>query len=278
MTSHSTSSTAEARVARDEGTRGIRRRLRMSQRRAVGLTSLIVFLIVWQLLGQSAPVFLSYPSEILEAARGVLLVETELPRAFVETLWGLAVGYSISVALAMAIGYLMAAVRALDIALHPYVTALYATPRIALIPLLVLWVGIAFELRVSIVVLSSIFPMILTIRDGARTCAEDYTDVARSFVATGWQTWRTTTLPGSLPFVFAALRIGLQKALIGVIVAEMTASVAGTGRLLLEYGRYFQTDKLLVPVVIIGVFSILLTTTLKWLHRAVTPWRRRDAA
>lgn len=248
------------------------------RQRLARLGSLVAMVLVWEFAGRFNPTFLSYPSEIVRAGWEILFVNRELVAAFGETLWGLVVGYAISMTLGISIGYLMAASRTVDVALLPYVNALYATPRIALIPLLVLWVGIQFELRVTIVILSSIFPMILTIRDGALETAEDYLDVARCFVATSWQMWRTTTLPGSLPYVFSALRIGLQRALIGVIVAEMAASVAGTGRLILEYGQFFQTDKLLVPVIIIGLFSIFLTAVLKALQNLATPWRRGETS
>lgn len=253
---------------------GLATRFALDQRQLVRVASLVGVLILWEFAGRVNPTFLSYPSEIARAGWQILIVNRELVHAFGQTLWGLFVGYVLAVVIAISTGYLMAASRVVDIALLPYVNALYATPRIALIPLLVLWVGIQFELRVTIVVLSSIFPMILTVRDGARATAEDYLDVARCFVASRWQTWRTTVLPGSLPYAFAALRIGLQRALIGVIVAEMAASVAGTGRLILEYGQFFQTDKLLVPIIIIGLFSIFLTAALKWFQHLVTPWRR----
>jgi ABC-type nitrate/sulfonate/bicarbonate transport system permease component len=250
------------------------RRRGPSQQQIVGLASLLCVLVVWEFFGRVNPTFLSYPTAVATAAWNLLVVDRRLLAAFGETLWGLSVGYVIALTLAIALGYLMAAVRTVDLALLPYVNALYATPRIALIPLLVLWVGIQFELRVTIVILSSIFPMILTVRDGARTVADEYTDVARSFVAGAWQTWRTTTLPGSLPFVFAALRIGLQRALIGVIVAEMAASVAGTGRIILQYGQFFQTANLLVPIIVIGLFSIFLTGVLRRIQDVATPWRR----
>ena len=250
------------------------RRWRPSQQVLVGLASLTIFILVWEYLGQRNSVFASYPSAILSAGGEVLIADPRLRVAFLETLQGLFVGFGISLGLALVFGYLMAAVRTLDVALLPYVQGLYSTPRIAIIPLLVLWVGIGYELRVTIVVLSSVFPMILTIRDGAKSVADEYVDVATAFCANAPQRWWTTTLPGSLPFLFASTRIGLQRALIGVIVAEMAASVSGTGRLILQYGQFFQTDRLMVPIIMIGLFSIGLSTTLRSLQNLVTPWRR----
>ena len=246
---------------------------RLSRPLLLRVASVVIVLAAWEMAGRAKPTFLSYPSAIATAAWDVLVVDQRLLAAFGETLWGLAVGYTIAATLGIAVGFLMGRVRSIDVALLPYVNALYATPRIALIPLLVLWVGIAFKLRVTIVILSAIFPIIITVRDGSRSVADRYLDVASSFVASGWQTWRTAILPGSLPFVFAALRIGAQRYLIGVIVAEMTSSVAGTGRLILTFGQFFQTDRLLVPVVIIGLFSILVTASINRLQKWMMPWQ-----
>lgn len=240
------------------------------------VASIVVVLTAWQIAGQTKPTFLSSPSAIATAGWDLLVVDRRLLSAFGETLVGLGVGYAIAATLGIAVGFLMGRVRSIDIALLPYVNAMYATPRIALIPLLVLWVGIDFKLRVTIVILSSIFPIIITVRDGSKSVADRYLDLARSFVATGWQTWRTAILPGSLPFMFAALRFGAQRAMIGVIVAEMTSSVAGTGRLILTYGRFFQTERLMVPVVIIGVFSILVTAFINYLQKLATPWQKQS--
>jgi NitT/TauT family transport system permease protein len=238
------------------------------------LISIVVVGTFWEVVGRSDPKFMSYPSAVVRAAWQVLVVEDELVEAFRVTLWGFTVGYAIAVAISLVIGFLMGRSRVVDLALRPYVNAFYATPRIALIPLLVLFVGIGYQLRVTIVVLSAIFPMIITIRDGARAVADEYLDVSRSFVAGEWQTWRTVVLPGSLAFVFAALRMGAQRALVGIIVAETLAALTGTGRVIQDYGQFFQTDKLLVPVIIIGFFSIFLTAAINRVHAWAAPWQR----
>lgn len=249
--------------------------------RAIRIASVIAVVVVWEVFGRANPIFTSYPSAIAAAAIDLLFVEPELLRAFGVTLPGLAAGYLIATTVGVALGFAMARIRTLDIALDPYVTALYATPRITLIPLLVLWVGIDFKLRLSIVVLSAIFPVIINVRDGAKAVDRDFVDVARSFSATGWQTFRTVILPGSLPFVFVALRIGAQRSIIGVIVAEMTSAIAGTGRLLLDFAQYFQTDRLFVPILAIGFFSIFVTWALDRVQVALSPWEQlrsgRDA-
>lgn len=242
--------------------------------RIAKVASVLVVLLLWELVGRSQPLYMSYPSAIAAAAWELVTVDDRLLPALRTSLWGLTAGYTIASCLGVGIGFAMAMSRVLDIALTPYVAALYATPRITLIPLLVLWVGIDFKLRLAIVVLSAIFPTIINVRDGARHVSSHYVDVARSYGAGRLQLLTTVVLPGSLPSVFVALRLGLQRSLIGVIVAEMTSAVSGTGRILLQFGRFFQTDRLLVPILIIGFFSIFLTSLLRRAERRVSPWAR----
>lgn len=234
--------------------------------------SVIAVLVLWELFGRLDPIVASYPTAIAAAFVELGFVDNELVPAFATTLHGLVVGFAISAVLGIVIGFAMGRIRLVDLILDPYVSALYATPRIALVPLLVLWVGIDFELRVTIVVLSSIFPIIINTYIGAKSVDRDLLDTGRAFAANGWQMLTTVVVPASLPYLFAGLRIGVARALVGIIVAEMTAAVTGTGQLIIQYGRFFQTDKLFVPVIILGLFSIVLAEVVYFLQRRATPW------
>jgi NitT/TauT family transport system permease protein len=240
--------------------------------RWIRLGSVVVVLIAWEIVGRRNPLFTSYPSAIAAAA-GNLISDGRLQPALLTTLQGLAAGYFLAVAVGVPLGFAMARVRTAQIALDPYVAALYATPRITLIPLLVLWVGVGFQLRVTIVFLSAVFPIIINVRDGAMEVDRNYIDVARSFAASRWQVLRTIVIPGSLPYLFVALRIGAQRAIIGVIVAEMTSAIAGTGILLLDLAQFFRTDAVMVIILIIGFFSIGVTALLRRLQKKVSPWQ-----
>jgi ABC-type nitrate/sulfonate/bicarbonate transport system permease component len=240
---------------------------------AIRVGSVLFVLLAWEIIGRRDPLFTSYPTAVAEAAVDTLVRDGELISAFGTTLWALGVGFAISVAIGVPLGFALARIKVLGIAADPYVAALYATPRITLIPLLVLWVGIDAKLRITIVVLASIFPIIINVRDGAREVERSYVDAARSFAATKWQVWRTVVLPASLPYVFVALRLGAQHAIIGVIVAEMTAALAGTGQVLLDYAQFFRTDRLMVPILIIGFFSIFITWGLDRLQARLSPWK-----
>ena len=239
---------------------------------ALRIGSVIGVLVLWELLGRLDPIVASYPTAIAAAFVQLAFVDNTLWPAFATTLQGLVVGFVISSVLGVIIGFAMGRIRLVDLILDPYVSALYATPRIALVPLLVLWVGIDFELRVTIVVLSSIFPIIINTYIGAKSVDRELLDTGRAFAANGWQMLTTVVVPASLPYLFAGLRIGVARALVGIIVAEMTAAVTGTGQLIIQYGRFFQTDKLFVPVIILGLFSIVLAELVYFLQRRATPW------
>ncbi|HXH06046.1 MAG TPA: ABC transporter permease [Vicinamibacterales bacterium] len=238
------------------------------------VSSVVVVLAVWELFGRTNPIVASYPSAIWTAFIELGVVEGTLWEAFGVTLHGLVVGFAIAAVLGIVIGFAMGRIRLVDIMLDPYVSALYATPRIALVPLLVLWVGIDFELRVTIVVLSSVFPIIINTYVGTKHVDRELIDVGRAFAASGWQLLRTVVIPGSLPYLFAGLRIGVARALVGIIVAEMTAAVTGTGQLIIQFGRFFQTDRLFVPVIFLGLFSIALAEVVYFLQRRAMPWAR----
>jgi ABC-type nitrate/sulfonate/bicarbonate transport system permease component len=240
--------------------------------RWIRLGSVVVVGVAWEVVGRLNPLFTSYPTAIVRAAVD-LVADGRLQPALLTTLWGLSAGYFLAIGIGVPLGLAMARIRTLQIALDPYVAALYATPRITLIPLLVLWVGIGFQLRLVIVVLSAIFPVIINVRDGAMEVDRNYIDVARLFAASRWQILRTVVLPGSLPYVFVALRIGAQRAIIGVIVAEMTSALAGTGILLLDLAQFFRTDAVMVIILIIGFFSVLITATLRRIQDRASPWQ-----
>jgi NitT/TauT family transport system permease protein len=258
-------STAGARRKPTDRVRGAIR-----PRHLLAVTSLAVVLALWQVFGPNQPLFASYPSAI--AAAAVKIVFSEILPAWGSTLLGFAVGLVISIPLAVALGVAMGRSRLVDTILAPYVNALYVTPRIALIPLLVLWFGLDFNLRVSIVVLSAIFPLIINTYIGMKQVDRNLLDVGRAFTASRRQRLFTIVLPGSVPYIFAGLRIGTARALGGIIVAEMTASITGIGRRLTNYGTFFEIDRLFVAIISIGIFGLLLARSIAWIQRRAAPW------
>jgi ABC-type nitrate/sulfonate/bicarbonate transport system permease component len=242
----------------------------LGSRQFIAIASLVVILGIWQILGPERPIFASYPSAIALAA--IKVTATEILPSWQPTIVGFVVGLAISIPTATVIGVAMGRNELIDLILAPYVNALYVTPRIALIPVLTLWFGLDFTMRLSIVVLSSIFPMIINTYTGMKHVDRELLDVGRAFTANGRQRMRTIVLPGSLPYIFAGLRLGTARALGGVVVAEMTVAFTGIGRRLINYGTFFETDRLFVAIISIGIFGLLIARVLVTLQRRFAPW------
>jgi ABC-type nitrate/sulfonate/bicarbonate transport system permease component len=240
------------------------------------LLSLVVVFGIWEAWGRANEYFASYPTAIWGAATENFF-PVVLP-AFVVTLTAMFVGMLIAIPIGMAIGFAMGRIRLFDVALTPYMYAIYATPRIALIPILVLWLGIDFNLRITIVALGAVFPVIINTYVGTKNADPELLDVGRVFTASNWQVLRSIIIPSAAPFVFAGVRIGIGRAVSGVIVAEMTSALTGIGRLLISYAKYLQIAELFVGVMALGLFSLVLYSGLARLQRRLTPWADTERA
>ena len=234
--------------------------------------SLAIVLGAWEAYGRSNALFVSYPSAV--AAAFVDRFQPEILPAFGSTARAFLVGFVISGPIGIVVGMAMGRSRVVDTALSPYVNALYVTPRVTLIPLLVIWLGVGFTMQVVIIVLSSIFPVIVTVYAGARVMDRDLVDVGRAFAGSRLQIFRTIVVPGTLPYIFTGARLGMARALAGVISAEMTVAITGVGRLLIQKAQFFKMDELLAPLILLGLISIALTRVLIALQTRLTPWAR----
>ena len=171
------------------------------------------------------------------------------------------------------LGILMGWYRRLDAVLDPFVSALYATPRIALLPLMMIWFGIGIASKIAIVFLGAVFPILVNTITGVRTIEADFIKVARSFGCNDRQLFLTVALPSSVPMLLAGLRLGLGHALIGIVVGEMYGATNGLGFLIAIAGARFQTDRVMVGIILIAGAGVLLTALLRAIERRFERWR-----
>lgn len=252
---------------------GLRDRL-WTRRNGLRVLSLVVVFLVWEAWGRANPFFASYPTAIIDA--GARIFVPEVIPAMATTVWALLVGMALAIPVGILFGFGLARFRLMEVALLPYINAIYATPRIALIPVLVLWLGIDFQLRVTIVALGAVFPIIINSYAGARNVDQELLDTGRAFMANERKLLRTIVLPATLPFVFAGMRIGLGRGISGVIVAEMTSAITGIGRILLSHAKYLQIAEMFVGIMVLGLFSLVLMDLLTRTQRHLTPWAASD--
>src|SRR5438105_7211850 len=149
--------------------------------------------------------------------------------------------------------------RRVGFGIDPFVAFFYSTPRIVLVPLLIIRFGIGIWSKIAVVFLGAVFPMIVNTMAGVRNVDGSLVKAAKSFGASDAQLFRTVVLPGSVPFILTGLRLGVGHALTGVVVGELVAAQAGLGLMMATAGATFQTSKVFVGLVIISTAGILFT-------------------
>ncbi len=232
-----------------------------------------VVLAVWEVGGRAlSPLLFAPPSRILVA--GVQMVASgELWPYLSLSFRVAAAGMVVATAVGIAAGVAIARVRLLDLSLEPFVMALYATPMVALIPLVVIWAGFGDTAKVVVIFLFAVFPILMNTYQGVRSVDPHLLEVARSFRSSERRLWVDVVLPSSLPFIVAGIRLALGRALVGMVIADLYTAVSGIGYLIVRYAQNLQIDRLLVPVVILSLTGVVLVKGLRWLEGFVAPWQ-----
>ncbi len=234
---------------------------------------LALILIIWQIVGPMInPIFFSYPTKIALAFYELTFVTGELQHYMVESLLILFYGLGIAILVGVPLAVLMARFRPVDWALDLPVNAMYATPMVALVPLLVLWFGIYMEAKVIVVFLFCVFPILINTYQGVRECDKNMLEVARSFRSNEWRMWRDVLFPFALPYIAAGVRLAIGRGLVGVVIAEFYTTISGLGYMITRYAHIFDMDKTFVPVILLMFLGVSLTSALKWLERRIAPW------
>jgi ABC-type nitrate/sulfonate/bicarbonate transport system permease component len=182
-------------------------------------------------------------------------------------------GLSLAIVVSIPLGLLLGWYRRLNAMFEPFVTMLNATPRVALLPLIILWLGIGMQSKVAAVFLGAFFPLVVNVMAGVRAIDETLLKCARSFGASDRQVFTTLALPSSVPFIVAAMRLAVGRGLVGVVVGEMLASTAGIGHMMALASATFQTDKMFVGLLLLAGFGYFLTELLKRLEKRYESWR-----
>jgi ABC-type nitrate/sulfonate/bicarbonate transport system permease component len=187
-----------------------------------------------------------------------------------------AVGFAISAVAGIFLGMVMAASKLARDVLDPWVSALYATPIIALGPLLILMFGIDAASKIAIIILLVVFPILINTFAGLSTADRNLLEAARAFGAGELQLFTQVRIPSAIPFIVAGLRLGVGRALIGVVVGELIGARAGLGYLITVSAQTFDTAGVFVGVLILAVSGLVAGELLKALERKLAPWRVHD--
>jgi len=243
----------------------------------IGAASVVVALAVWQwvALARLVPeLFLPGPLDIAQAL-AAYATSPDFGIDMATSAQELAVGYGLAIFVGLPVGLLMGWYRRLHYVLDPFISFMYSTPRIALLPLLIIWLGIGIWSKVAVVFLGAFFPIAINTLTGVRSLDAALVRAARSFGASDPQIFRTLALPGSVPFILTGLRLGVGHALVGVVVGELVAAQHGVGLVMAEAGATFQTSKVFAALIIVSVSGVILQVTLQRLEARFDAWRPR---
>jgi NitT/TauT family transport system permease protein len=240
-----------------------------------GGVSVVVVLLLWQWAwsaGKISPLFFTGPSSI--ATRAIAewrdgRLKQDMAYSGINFLLGVGGAIVSGVVLGIAIGWY----RRLALILEPFLTMLYSTPRVAMIPLVLIWFGIGMWSKVFIVFINAVFPVLINTIGGVRAADRDLLRAARAYCASDAQIFTTIIIPGAVPFILTGVRQAVALGLIGVVVGEMFGGSEGIGYMVNYGGQTFQTDTVFLGVVIIAAAGVLLAWITGRLERHFSRWR-----
>jgi len=243
----------------------------------IGTAAVAGFVGVWHLFASARivpPLFLPGPLDVAEAYAEIWK-GGELWQDLSISGQEMAIGYGLAAVTGVLLGLAIGWYRRLSYALDPFISFFYATPRIVLLPLLIIWFGIGVQSKIAVVFLGAFFAIVINTAAGVRNLDAHLVKVARSFGARDIWLFRTITIPGSVPFILTGLRLGTGHALVGVVVGELVASQHGIGHQMAIAGATFQSAKLFAYLMFIAATGVILTVVLQRLERKFDAWRPR---
>jgi NitT/TauT family transport system permease protein len=264
----------------------------VSERGLFGALSIVLFLVAWEglsrgwwanllhpLLGNAAdslrirPIFLAAPTRIAEIAYQLYFVTGEMWRHLGLSGLEFLVAFAIAAALGIPAGLVSGRYKTLSDATDPLLAALNATPQVAFLPLVVLWVGVGLPARIFIIALLMIVPILINANAAVRTVDPKLLRLAKSVGASERQVFRTIILPASAPFLLAAVRLAIGRGMVGIVVGELYGGAIGVGVMINRAGATFHTAEVFVGVLTIVAVGLILSEIVRRVERRVEIWR-----
>ncbi|MSQ73144.1 MAG: ABC transporter permease [Betaproteobacteria bacterium] len=252
---------------------GRRRRIKPALWR--GALSLLAAALIWEVVARfivASPLFLA-PLTAVVTRMGEMWSGGTLQQDIFVSLRTFIVGFTLGSLAAILVAVLMAGSEWARDFLDPWVSAMYATPFIALAPLFTLWFGIGIAAHAAVVFIVVFFPVLINAYAGLTTTDRVLIEVVKSFNASERQVFLKVRFPAALPFIVTGLRLGVARGLVGVVVAEMFGAKAGVGFRIVVSAQSFDTAGLFVGILLFGIGGVIGVELLKLLERRLAPWR-----
>ena len=241
----------------------------------LGLLAVAIFLGAWQaafLVFPFNPLFISKPNLIAEALFN-LLVNGDMLRDLAISAVPFLYGFVAAVVVGVSLGVVMGWRPGVRYTLDPLMTIFYASPLVALAPLVIVFFGVGVSGKAIIIFLLAVVPFIFNTQAGVRAIDPLYINVVRSMGGSEWDLYTKVIVPGVLPYIVAGARIAVGRGLIGILVGEFFAASEGIGYAIARFGDLFALDKMFACILAIMIIAVVLTEGIRYAERAAFPWR-----
>jgi len=241
-----------------------------------GCISIVAGVAIWEILARALlenELLIPPPSSVARTFWH-LAASGQLNKHFAATATEFLYGFSTACVFGVVLGYLMGMYRWFDEIMDPWMAALYSIPVIALVPMIIIWFGIGIFSKIVVVFKITLVAIILNTAAGIKSLDPVWLELAQSMRLSSWQTTYKIRLPGALPFIITGMRLGVGRALLAVVVAELMASNAGLGYLLRESSETWDSPKLFVTVILLAVIGLTSFNLIKRFERRMAPWRQ----
>lgn len=255
-------------------------RLRAHGHRLLVVVFGLILLGAWEglcRLLEISDLILPPPSAILQALADGFRTG-QLISAFQITAFEIVMGFALAATFALTLGTIISQIRIVEIVLYPYIVAIQTLPKVAVAPLILVWVGFGIESKIVIAALVSFFPILVNTIVGLKSTPEEKLELMRSLSASRWKTFWYVQWPEALPFIFAGLNVGLVMSVLGAIVGEFIGSKNGLGYLILQMNYNLDVAGMFSVLVVLGMMGVVLNFVAQYARKRIVFWRRESSA
>lgn len=267
----------ETVVAEDDGSAPSRGRgERFGERQALVASSVVFVLVLWEVASRAGwirSLFFSMPTEVVAAGfreiqRGSFWFDVRI------SMLQFVLGFGLAILVGIPTGLILGWSKRSAHFFNPWLSFMYATPRITYVPLLVMWFGLGMSSKVALCFAGPFFTIVIGTMEGVRTVPPTYVDVSKSFGASRLRFFRTILLPNTVPFILAAMRLAIGLGIVAIVIGEMYASQAGLGNLLMTAANNLQSDRALFVVIVFTMLGVGLSKVIQAIENRVSDWKQ----
>ena len=238
------------------------------------LATFVALVVLWDVATRVfdwEPWLVPPPADVAEALWDYRAL---LPEHTWVTVWESLAGFALAIAVGIPLGGLIAYSRLMELTVYPILLGLNAVPKIAIAPILILWMGFGPGPKILVAFLLCVFPIVIATATGLKQTPVELVELARSLCASEWQTFRRFRFPSALPEIFIGLKVAISLAVIGAVIGEFVGASEGLGWVIVNSGANVNTSLAFAAMAILAAVSVVLFYAIALVERLIVPWAR----